>query len=127
MLDRGAHARCVDEFFGVTIDLPAAASATGVNVKRVSLNFRRGRRRQTDFIFSGLLVISELQVGTIDAVKLPNRSQKVCLPAKQVPHNDSCALAHCRPAKMFPGENALGFNQLLVEFRERQLCRQHCM
>ena len=109
------------------IDLPAAASTTLVNVKRVSFDCGSRWRRQTDLVLHWLAMIGELQVGAIDAVKLPNHSQKVCLPTKQVPHNDSCALAHCRPAKMFAREDALSFDELLVEFRERQLCRQHCM
>ncbi len=37
-LDASAHARCIDEFFRVMIDLASAASTGGVNAKLVSLD-----------------------------------------------------------------------------------------
>src|SRR5690349_14544761 len=111
MLARGAHARGVDEFFRMMIDLPSAAPTIRVNVKRASLDRRSRWRRQADFIFHRLVVIGELQIGAIDAVKFPNHSQEICLPAKQSSHDDSRALAQPRPAKMLPGEDALGFDE----------------
>src|SRR5437660_12200138 len=83
------------------IDLPAAASTTLVNVKRVSFDCGSRWRRQTDLVLRWLAMIGELQVGAIDAVKLPNHSQEIGLSAKQVPHNDSRALSQPLPAKMF--------------------------
>jgi hypothetical protein len=44
-LDRGAHARGVDEFLGVMIDLPSLASPVRVTVKAVSLNYGSRWRR----------------------------------------------------------------------------------
>src|SRR4029453_8483577 len=81
-LDRGAHARCIHEFFRVMIDFPSASSAARMIVKLVSLN-RGGRwRREIDFVSYRLLMIGKLQVGAIDAVKFPNHSQEICLSPK---------------------------------------------
>src|SRR4029453_14433712 len=106
------------------IDLPSFASTACVNVKPVSLNCGSGWRRQIDFVFYRLPVISKLQVGAIDAVKFPNHSQKICLPTKQVSHNDSRALPQPLPAQMFAGEHALSLNELFLKLRERHLRRQ---
>src|SRR5216110_1421574 len=109
------------------IDLPAAPSTTLVDVKRASLDRGSRWRRQTDFVLHWLPVIGELQVGAIDTVKFPDHSQEIRLPPKQVSHNDCCALAQPRPAKMFSREHALGLDEFVVKFRERQLRRQHSM
>ena len=100
-LDCGAHARCIDEFFCVMIDLPSGASTVRVNVKLVSINGGSRWRREIDFVFYRLLVIGKLQVRAINAVKFPNHSHEICLSTKQVSHNDSCALPQRRPAQMF--------------------------
>src|SRR5262249_49367161 len=90
------HARCIDEFLRVMINLPSFASTALVNVKSVSLNCGSGWRRQIDFVFYRLSVISKLQVGAIDAVKFPNHSQKIRLSTNQVSHN--AIPEHCRSA-----------------------------
>src|SRR5262249_35254222 len=123
--DRGAHARCIDEVFRVMIDLTSAASTGRVDVKLVSLNGGSRWRWQINFVFCRLLVIGKLQVGAIDAVKFPDHSQEICLSTKQVSHNDSCALAHRRPAQMFEGQDALRLDELLVKLCERHLRRQY--
>src|SRR5262249_22972142 len=118
MLDRGAHACRVDEFFRVMINLSSFASTARVNVKRVPLNCGSRWRRQIDFVFYRLSMISKLQVGAIDAVKFPNHSQEICLSTKQMSHNDSCALPQALPAQMFAGEHALRLDELLVKLRQ---------
>ena len=95
------------------IDLPSAASTARVNVKFVSLNRGNRWRRQIDFVFYRLPVIGKLQVGAINAVKFPDHSEEICLSAKQVSHNDSCALPQPLPAQMFAGEHALRLDELL--------------
>ena len=115
MLDRGAHARRVDEVFRVMINLSSFASTVRVNVKRVPLNCGSRWRRQIDFVFYWLPVIGKLQVGAIDAVKFPNHSEEICLSTKQMSHNDSCALPQTLPAKMFAGEHALRLDEFLIK------------
>jgi len=78
-LDRGAHSRCIDEFFGVMIDLPSATSTARADVKLASLNCGGRWWRQIDFVFYRLSMIGELQVGAINTVKLPDHSQEICL------------------------------------------------
>src|SRR5206468_6393733 len=124
---RGAHARCVDGFLGVMIDLPSFASAARVNVKPVSLNCGSRWRGQIDFVFYRLPVIGKLQVGAIDTVKFPNHPKEICLSTKQVSHNDSSALPQPLPSQMFAGEHALRLDEFLVKLREWQLRRQYCV
>src|SRR5215208_1106247 len=109
------------------IDLPSFASTAGVNVKAISLNCGCRRRRQIDFVFYRLPVIGKLQVGAIDAVKVPDHSEEICLSTQQVSRNDSCALPQTLPAQMFAGKHALRLDKLLVKFREWQLRRQYCV
>ena len=109
------------------IDLAPAASTARVNIKLVWLNRGSRRRRQINLVFYWLLMIRQLQVRSIDAVKFPHHSQKICLSTKQLSHDDSCALAHSCPAQMFKGEDSLRLDELLIKLRERQLRRQYCM
>src|SRR5215472_6532355 len=120
MLDRGAHARRVDEFFRVMINLSSFASTARVNVKRVPLNCGSRWGRQIDFVFYRLSVIGKLQVGAIHAVKFPNHSQEICLSTKQVSDNDSRALPQSLPAQVFAGEYPLSLDEFGVKLRKWQ-------
>ena len=77
-----AHACGVNEFFGVMIDLPAAAPAIFVNVKRAARNSGNGWRRRVDFVLYRLTMIGELEFWVIYAVELPNHPEEIRLSAK---------------------------------------------
>src|SRR5262245_6818586 len=126
-LDCGAHARCIDEFFCVMIDLPSGASTVRVNVKLVPVNVGSRWGWQIDFVFYRLLMIGQLQVGPIDTVKFPNHSQEICLSTKQLSDDDSGALPQRRPSQMFEGEDSLRLDELLVKVREGQIRWQYCV
>src|SRR5215470_4513886 len=116
-----AHARGVNKIFRMMIDLPAAAPSIFMDVKSASLNGGNRRRWQVDFVFHRLTMIGKLEFGIVHAVELPNHSDKISLPPKQFANNETCALAHRRPAQMFVREHALRFDQLFVKLGQRQL------
>ena len=113
----GAHASCVNEFFGPMINLPAVAPSIFVNVKPPVLHGGNRRWRQTDFVFYPPTVIGELELRTIHAVELPQHPDEIGLSAKQFPDDNSRALAQRRPAQIFTGQHALAFHKFLVKFR----------
>src|SRR4030095_532167 len=116
-----AHACCVNKFFRVMVDLPSAAPSIFVNVKRASLHGSNRRRRQTDFVFHRLTMIGELKLRMINAVEFPKHPDEIGLTAKQLAHNDARTVSKSFPSKMFTGKDALGFDKLLVNCRQRQL------
>ena len=100
------------------IDLTSASPAIIVNVHRASLHAGHSRRWQVDFVFHRLTVIGQLEFRVIYAVEFPKHSDKIGLSAKQLPDDDTCAVAQRLPAEMLMGKHPLRLDKLLVKLRK---------
>jgi len=72
-------------------------------------------------------MVSDLELGVVNAVKFPQHPDEIGLTSQQASHRQTGSLSECRKTKVFHAQHALGFYQLLIKLRQAQMRRQDGM
>ena len=71
--------------------------ARTAHLERLFLPLRRGR----NFVAHRLLMVSDLQLGVVNAVKFPQHPDKIGLTSQQASHRQTSSLSQRRKTKVF--------------------------